>query len=141
MAQGPKWNRRTNPSRAKPKKSNRDKRNRHQVTPQMRDGRYLKAVAENGLRKNETQRNLETSTVQCQTQLGAAKVWLDGERTSLKGQKTEYKFPVIVGGERCEEKAVTAIREPNSGKTQHYCLSHVRIEYVDEEGIAHKYGE
>src|SRR5262245_38844219 len=63
----------------------------------------------------------------CTTILGGKKIWKRGQRAD----GSQYRFPIIVGGQRCPNSASLSFRPENSGRTVRQCNDHVGIEWVE----------
>lgn len=74
-------------------------------------------------RLNKVTSDLHQATGQCDTILGGFQIWLRGERPD----RSEYKFPIVIEGERCEGKANRTFRV--NGKNVRRCCDHSKDDY------------
>jgi len=94
------------------------------IRQQKRDKQYI--AFQQSPRLNKEAIVLRTEQ-QCTTILGGKKIWKRGQRAD----GSQYRFPIIVGGQRCPNSASSSFRPANSGRTVRQCNDHVGIEWVE----------
>jgi hypothetical protein len=92
-----------------------------------RDGRYISFQVAPRLNKVTADLGMPT---ECGTILGGKKVWQHGE-TIKRGRKQRHSFPVIIGGTKCGEPALTAVWDGT--KTVRRCAKHIGVEWIPDE--------
>lgn len=88
-------------------------------------------------RKGKLQEHTPKATAQlkeqpkCQTTIGGRKVSQRGVTNRGRKDERKYTFLIIVGGERCNEPAISSVRNKETGKNEHRCGKHQSVEWVD----------